>query len=59
MALILAISAVAVLVAVRLFMPPVAGLLKIGLERWGKRTTIVLCAVSLVGAALAVALSRP
>jgi hypothetical protein len=51
-------SVVIVLVVVRLLIPPVPGLLKIGMERWGKFTTIMLCAVSLIGAALAIALSR-
>jgi len=58
MALLLTTSVVIVLVILRLLIPPVPGLLKIGMERWGKFTTIALCAISLVGAALAIALSR-
>ena len=58
MALLLTISVVVVLIAIRLLIPPVPALLKAGIERWGKFTTIILCAVSLIGAALAVALSR-
>jgi hypothetical protein len=58
MALVLTIALIAVLVAVRLLIPPVPGLLKIGVERWGKRTTIMLCAVSLIGAVLVIFISR-
>jgi len=58
MALALAITLVVVLVVVRLLIPPVPGLLKLGLERWGKRSTIILCAVSLIGAVLVILISR-
>jgi hypothetical protein len=58
MALALTIALVVVMVAVRLLIPPVPGLLKMGLDRWGKRNTIMLCAISLVGAVLAIVLSR-
>jgi hypothetical protein len=58
MALLLTIALVVVLVAVRLLIPPVPGLLKIGVEQWGKRSTIMLCAISLVGAVLVILISR-
>jgi hypothetical protein len=58
MALVLTIALVVALVAVRLLIPPVPGLLKIGIERWGKRSTIMLCAISLTGAVLVILISR-
>jgi hypothetical protein len=58
MALVLTIAVIIALVGVRLMLPPVPGLLKNYASRWGKRTTIVLCAVSLTGAALAIFISR-
>jgi hypothetical protein len=58
MALALTIALVIALVAVRLLVPPVPGLLKTYVERWGKRTTIMLCAISLVGAALLILISK-
>ena len=54
MALVLTIALVILIVALRLLVPPVPGLIKTGLERWGKRTTIMLFAISLIGAALAI-----
>jgi len=57
MALALTITLVFVLVAIRLLSPPIPGLLKIGLERWGKGTTIALFAISLIGATLAILIS--
>jgi hypothetical protein len=58
MALVLTIAFVLVVVALRLLSPPVPGLLKISLERWGKRSTIMLFAISLSGAAVAIFISR-
>ncbi len=58
MALVLTIALVIALVAVRLLIPPVPGLLKTYVERWGNRTTIMLCAISLVGAALLILISK-
>jgi hypothetical protein len=58
MALILTIGVVVVLVIVRLFLPPVPGLLKSSVDRFGKRGTIMLCVVALAGAALLVLLTR-
>jgi hypothetical protein len=58
MALVLTIAVVVVVVALRLLVPPVPGLLKISLERWGKRSTIMLFAISLIGAAVAIFISR-
>jgi hypothetical protein len=58
MALVLTIALVVVLVALRLLVPPVPGLLKMGLERWGKRITVILFAISLIGAVLAIVISR-
>jgi hypothetical protein len=56
MALALTIALVVVLVVVRLLIPPVPGLLKLGLERWGKRSTVILCAISVIGAGVLVIL---
>jgi hypothetical protein len=58
MALALTIALIVTLVALRLLIPPVPGLLKTYVERWGKRTTIMLCAISLVGAALLILISK-
>jgi hypothetical protein len=58
MALILTISLVVILVMVRLFIPPVPGLLKTSLDRLGKRTTIMLCTTALAGAVLLILISR-
>jgi hypothetical protein len=58
MALVLTIAFVVVVVALRLLVPPVPGLIKIGLERWGKRSTAILFAISLIGAAVAIFISR-
>lgn len=58
MALAVTIAVVLVLIALRLLVPPVPGLLKIGRERWGKWTTVTLCAISLAGAALVIFISR-
>ena len=58
MALLLTIGIVALMVIVRLFMPPVPGLLKMSIDRWGKRSTIMLCAVAFVGAVLLIVVSR-
>jgi hypothetical protein len=57
MALFLTIALVFALIAVRLLIPPVPGLLKTYVDRWGKRTTVMLCAISLVGAALLILIS--
>jgi hypothetical protein len=58
MAQTLAIALVVVLVALRLLLPPVPGLLKSSFQRWGTRNTILLCSISLVGAVVAIFLSR-
>lgn len=58
MALVVTIALIVVLVAFRLFLPPVPGLLKTYVDRWGKRSTIMLCAIALVGAALLILVSR-
>ena len=58
MALIITISLVALLVLVRLLMPPIPGLVKNAVERLGMRSTITLCAVALVGAVLVILISR-
>jgi hypothetical protein len=54
----LVIALIVALVALRLSMPPVPGLLKTGLKRWGTRTTVLLFSVSLVCAVAAIFLSR-
>jgi len=58
MALALTIILGVVLVAVRLLIPPVPGLLKMGIERLGRQSTIMLCAISLIGAVLVILISR-
>jgi hypothetical protein len=58
MALAATIALIVVLVAFRLLLPPAPGLLKTYVDRWGKRSTIVLCAIALVGAALMILVSR-
>jgi hypothetical protein len=58
MALFWTIALVIVIVALRLLVPPVPGLLKLGLERWGKRSTVMLFAISVIAAAVAIFISR-
>jgi hypothetical protein len=58
MALVLTIGGVALLVIVRLFIPPVPNLLKTSVDRFGKRKTIKLCSVALAGAALLIFITR-
>ena len=58
MAFAIAVALVVVLVAVRLTMPPWPNYLKMGTERWGKQTTVVLFAIALAGAAIAIIVSR-
>ena len=58
MALILTIASIVLLIMVRLFIPPVPALLKTAIDRWGKRSTIMLCATALVGAVLLILVSR-
>ena len=58
MALILTIGLVALLLAVRLLIPPVPGLLKTSIERFGKRSTVTLCAAAIIGAALLILATR-
>jgi hypothetical protein len=58
MALVLTIAFVVLVVGLRLLVPPVPGLVKTSLERWGKRTTLMLFAISVIGAAVAIFISR-
>ena len=58
MALAITIAVVVVLVAVRLTMPPWPNFVKVGMERWGKKTTVALFAVAAIGAAIAIIASR-
>jgi hypothetical protein len=58
MALVLTVSLIVILVGVRLFMPPVPGLLKASIDRCGKRTTMMLVATALAGATLLILVSR-
>jgi len=58
MALPITIALVVILVAIRLLLPPVPGLLKTSIDRLGKKTTMMLCAISLAGATLMVLISR-
>jgi len=57
MALAVTIAIVLVVVTIRLLLPPVPGFIASFSRRWGKRTTVVLCAISLAGAALAIFVS--
>jgi hypothetical protein len=54
----LTLALVVLLVSLRLLLPPVPHLLRNSLDRWGKRTTIMLCATSLAGAVLLIFISR-
>jgi len=58
MALVVTIALIAGLVAFRLFLAPVPGLVQTSIKRWGKRSTIMLCAISLGVAALVILISR-
>jgi hypothetical protein len=58
MALILTISAVLLLVMVRLLIPPIPGVLKSSVEKFGERTTMMLCAIGIVGAVLLIVITR-
>jgi hypothetical protein len=58
MALIGTIAAIVILVAFRLLMPPVPGLVPGISHRWRKSTTAVLCSIALAGAAIAIWVSR-
>ena len=58
MALAITIALVVVLVALRLTAPPWPNFLKMGLERWGKKTTVALFAIALTGAAMVLLISR-
>ena len=49
---------VVALIVLRLFLAPVPGLLTTGVNRWGKRTTIVLCATALAGAVVLIFISK-
>jgi hypothetical protein len=54
----LAIALIVVLVAVRLSMPPVPGLLKMAFQRWGTRSTVLLLTISLFCGVGAIFLSK-
>jgi len=58
MALAITIAVVVLLVALRLTAPPWPNFVKMGLERWGKKTTVVLFAVALTGAAMVLLIAR-
>jgi len=58
MNLALTIAFIVAMVALRLLIAPVPGLLKMGVDRWGKRSTFMLCAISLIGAVLVITLTR-
>jgi len=58
MALLLTIGIVALLLMVRLLLPPVPGLLKTSVERVGKRSTVMLCAAALLGTVLLILITR-
>jgi hypothetical protein len=51
------LALVLILVLFRLLIPPAPQLLSIS-RRWGKRTTILLCTVAILGAAAVILLSR-
>jgi cytochrome bd-type quinol oxidase subunit 2 len=58
MPLVWAIALVVAVVAFRVWAGVDAGLAAALFKRWGKRTTLMLCTVSVIGAALAIYLSR-
>lgn len=58
MSLALTIAIVVIALAVRLLMPPVPGLIRTYYPKWGRRNTLVLCAVAGACAALAIFVSK-
>jgi hypothetical protein len=58
MALLVTIALVVVLVVARLMVPPVPGLVKISIDRWGKRNTVALFAISLAAAFIVILVAR-
>jgi hypothetical protein len=52
------IAIILVLVAFRFILPPFPRVIKTYADKWGKWTTIMLCAVAAVGAALMILVSR-
>lgn len=52
------VAIILALVAFRLILPPFPQIIKTYADRWGKRTTMMLCAVALAGAALMIIVSR-
>jgi hypothetical protein len=58
MAFVVTLAIVIFLVALRLTLPPVPGMLQMGFARWGRRNTILLCATALAGAAVLIVISR-
>ena len=59
MAQTLTIALIVVLVAIRLLMPPVPGLIKTGFQQWGTRSTTLLCTIGLALGVVAIFLSKP
>jgi len=58
MALVATVALVVLLVAFRLLLPPVPAFLAAYTARWGKRTTILLCSISLASALVAILMLR-
>jgi len=58
MPLIWTIALIVAVVAFRVWGGVDAGLMTALFKRWGKRTTVVLCTMSLIGAGVAIYLSR-
>lgn len=58
MPLLATVALVIALVALRLLLPPVPAFWSTYSRRWGKRTMILLCSMSLAGAAVLIFFSR-
>jgi hypothetical protein len=57
MALLGTIVLIVLLVAFRLFLPPVPGLVRVS-RRFGKRTTVILCSIGIAVAVVLIVVSR-
>ena len=56
---VIVVALVLAIVALRLAIPPWPNFLRMGTDRrWSKRTTVALFAIALVGAAVAIVISR-
>jgi len=58
MALLITIGLIIILVAARLLVPPVPGLVKLSFDKLGKRNTVALCAISFAAAVVVLLIAR-